>query len=62
VTKPVTFTDTTSHCGMDPMTKKVVCGANAFTSIMGSEFNAHKCAPVVRAQVTLTIRVEAIKE
>jgi len=44
------------------MAKKEACGANAFTSIKRSEFNAGKYAPMVSDQVTLNIPVEAIKE
>ncbi len=62
VTKPATLTVTTFHCGLHPMVKKQACGANAFTSIKRSDFNAGKYAPMVSDQVTLTIPVEAIKE
>jgi len=62
VTKPVTLTVTTFNCGLHPMAKKEACGANAFTSIKRSEFNAGKYAPMVSDQVTLNIPVEAIKE
>lgn len=62
VTKPVTLTVTNFRCGLHPIAKKQACGANAFTSIKRSDFNAGKHAPAVSDQVTLNIPVEAIKE
>ncbi len=62
ITKPVTLEVTSFKCMPHPMAKKEACGANAFTKIKRTEFNAGKYAPNVSDDVTLTIAVEAIKE
>lgn len=43
-----------------PMMKKPAIGANAFTTIKRSEFNAGKFAPYVGDEVRIDIALEAI--
>ncbi|WP_326526792.1 YceI family protein, partial [Dokdonella sp.] len=51
VTKPVTLTVTSFQAMPHPMLKKDAIGANAFTVIKRSEFNAGKYAPYVGDEV-----------
>ena len=62
ITKPVTLTVTSFQAMPHPMMKKDTLGANAFTVIKRSEFNAGKYAPYVGDDVRIDIAVEAIKE
>ena len=62
VTKPVTLTVTDFKAMPHPMLKKDAIGANAFTVIKRSEFNAGKYAPNVGDDVRIDIAIEAIKE
>jgi len=62
VTKPVTLTVTSFHAMPHPMFKKDAIGANAFTVVKRSEFNAGKYAPYVGDEVRIDIAVEAIKQ
>ena len=62
ITKPVTLTVTSFHAMSHPMRKKDAIGANAFTVIKRSEFNAGKHVPYVGDEVRIDIGVEAIKE
>ena len=62
ITKPVTLTVTSFHAMPHPMRKKDAIGANAFTVIKRSEFNAGKHGPYVGDEVRIDIGVEAIKE
>jgi len=60
VTKPVTLTVTSFQAMPHPMLKKPAIGANAFTVIKRSEFNAGKYAPYVGDEVRIDIAIEAI--
>ena len=60
VTKPVTLTVTSFQAMPHPMLKKPAIGANAFTVIKRSEFNAGKYAPYVGDDVRIDIAIEAI--
>ena len=60
VTKPVTLTVTSFQAMPHPMKKKPALGANAFTVIKRSEFNAGKYAPYVGDEVRIDIAIEAI--
>ena len=60
VTKPVTLTVTSFQAMPHPMLKKPAIGANAFTLIKRSEFNAGKYAPYVGDEVRIDIAIEAI--
>jgi polyisoprenoid-binding protein YceI len=62
VTKPVTLTVTSFQAMAHPILKKDAIGANAFTVIKRSEFNAGKYAPHVGDEVRIDIAVEAVKE
>jgi polyisoprenoid-binding protein YceI len=62
ITKPVTLTVTSFQAMPHPMMKKDALGANAFTVIKRSEFNAGKYAPYVGDDVRIDVAVEAIKE
>ena len=62
ITKPVTLTVTSFHAMPHPIRKKDAIGANAFTVIKRSEFNAGKHVPYVGDEVRIDIGVEAIKE
>ena len=62
VTKPVTLTVTSFQAMPHPMLKKNAIGANAFTVVKRSEFNAGKYAPYVGDEVRIDIAVEAIAQ
>lgn len=62
VTKPVTLTLTSFQAMPHPMLKKDAIGANAWTTIKRSEFNAGKYAPYVGDDVRIDVALEAIKE
>ena len=60
VTKPVTLTVTSFQAMPHPLLKKPAMGANAFTTIKRTEFNAGKYAPYVGDEVRIDIALEAI--
>ena len=60
VSKPVTLTVTSFLAMPHPMMKKPAIGANAFTTIKRSEFNAGKFAPYVGDEVRIDIAIEAV--
>ena len=62
VTRPATLTITHFGCGLHPMLKKDVCGAEASTSIKRSEFGMTKYVPALGDDVKLLINVEAFKD
>ncbi len=62
VTKPVTLTVTDFKAAPHPMLKKPAIGANAWTVIKRSEFNAGKYAPYVGDDVRIDIAIEAIAQ
>jgi polyisoprenoid-binding protein YceI len=62
VTKAVTLTVTSFQAMPHPMLKKEAIGANAFTVIKRSEFNAGKYAPYVGDEVRIDIALEAIQK
>lgn len=62
VTKPVTLTVTSFQAMPHPMMKKPALGANAFTVIKRSEFNAGKYAPYVDDEVRTMLAIEAIAQ
>jgi polyisoprenoid-binding protein YceI len=61
VTKPVSLTVTSFNCGVHPMNKKQVCGANATATIKRSEFGMKTYVPAVGDEVKISIEVEAVK-
>ena len=62
VTKPVTLTVSAFQAMPHPMLKKAALGANAWTVIKRSEFNAGKFAPYVGDDVRIDIAIEAIQQ
>lgn len=60
ITKPVTLTVTNFQAMPHPMMKKPALGANAFTTIKRTEFNAGKFAPYVGDEVRIDIAIEAV--
>ena len=62
VTKPVTLTVTGFQAMPHPMMKKPALGANAFTTIKRTEFNAGKYAPYVGDEVRIDIAIEAMAQ
>ena len=62
VTKPVTLTVTSFQAMPHPMMKKPALGANAFTMIKRTEFNAGKYAPYVGDEVRIDIAIEAMAQ
>ena len=62
VTKSVTLTVTGFQAMPHPMMKKPAIGANAFTTIKRSEFNAGKYVPYVGDEVRIDIALEAIAQ
>jgi polyisoprenoid-binding protein YceI len=62
VTKPVTLTVSSFQAMPHPMLKKAALGANAWTVIKRSEFNAGKYAPYVGDEVRIDIAIEAIQQ
>ncbi len=62
VTRPATLTVTSFHAMPHPMLKKDAIGANAYTTVKRSDFNAGKYAPHVGDEVRIDIAIEAIKE
>lgn len=62
ITKAVTLTVTSFQAMAHPMLMKDAIGANAFTVIKRSEFNAGKYAPYVGDEVRIDIALEAIQK
>ena len=62
VTKPVTLTVTSFQAMPHPMMKKPALGANAFTTVKRSEFNAGKYAPYVGDEVRIDVAIEAVAQ
>lgn len=62
VTRPVTLTVSSFKAMPHPMVKKDAIGANAWTVVKRTDFNAGKYAPNVGDDVRIDIALEAIKE
>jgi len=63
VTKPVSLKVANFVCGEHPMNKKPMCGAEATTTIMRSEWGMKYALPkAVSDEIKLTIPIEAYKE
>lgn len=62
ITRPVSLTVTSFQAMPHPMLKKEAIGANAFTIVKRSEFNAGMYAPNVSDDVRIDIALEAIKQ
>ena len=61
VTKPVTLDIKSFQCGVHPITKKNVCGADAATRIKRSDFGMTAFLPVIGDEVKIQIQVEGFK-
>lgn len=65
VTKPVTLTVDSIHCGinpMDPKKQQYRCGFNATSRIMRSDFNVKAGLPLIGNELNLSFEVEAIRD
>jgi polyisoprenoid-binding protein YceI len=63
VAKPVTLSVSNFVCGLHPMTKNPMCGAEVTTTIKRSDWGMSTMAPkAVGDDVKITIPVEAIRE
>lgn len=62
VTKPVHLTVDRFHCGVNLISMKNVCGANATATIKRSDFGVDKYAPVLADEVKVIIQIEAFKD
>jgi len=62
VTQPVRLAINNFACGIHPMARKTVCGANITTQIKRSAFGMTKFLPGIGDDVFISIPVEAFKE
>jgi polyisoprenoid-binding protein YceI len=62
VSKPVTLAIEHFHCGIHPIGKKNVCGADAAGTIKRSDFGMNAFLPAVGDEVKLVIQVEGFKD
>lgn len=62
VAKPVKLAVDHFHCGVHPINKKEVCGADLTTRIKRSDFGMTKFLPAVGDDVYIRIPVEAFKD
>ena len=62
VTRPVTFRVNGAKCGIHPVSKKALCGAEVTGTIKRSDFGMKFGLPSVGDQILLTIQFEAFKD
>jgi polyisoprenoid-binding protein YceI len=62
VTKPMTFRIAQVKCGVSPVLKKDVCGAEVAGTVKRSEFGMKYGLPGISDDIRLTIQVEAVKD
>ena len=62
MTKPVHLTVDRFHCGINLISMKNVCGANATATLKRSDFGVDKYAPALADEVNVIIQIEAIKD
>jgi polyisoprenoid-binding protein YceI len=62
VTRPVTFDVTYFSCGVHPMTKRKICGADMSATVKRSDFGMKYGLPALSDDVLLRVNVEAIKD
>lgn len=62
VSKPLKVEIANFSCGVHPMMKKTVCGAEISATIKRSEFGMDKFLPAIGDEVKITSAVEAIKD
>lgn len=61
ITRPVHLIVDHFHCGLNMISMKNVCGANATATIKRSDFGVDKYVPAVSDDVKIEIQIEAIK-
>ncbi|MDX8386259.1 MAG: YceI family protein [Gallionella sp.] len=61
VSKQVRLTIDSFKCGVHPMNKKNICGANATTHIKRSDFGINYGLPAIGDDVNLVFEIEAVK-
>lgn len=62
VSRPVNLDIRHFHCGVHPINKKNVCGADAQASIKRSDFGLNAFLPAVGDEVKILIQVEGFKD
>jgi polyisoprenoid-binding protein YceI len=62
VTKPVTLAVASFRCGLNPFSKKPMCGADATAGIKRSDFGMKKGLPGVGDEIKIAIEIEAKKD
>lgn len=62
IAKPVHLVVDQFHCGMNLITLKNTCGANATATIKRSDFGVDKYAPLLADDVKIVIQIEATKD
>jgi polyisoprenoid-binding protein YceI len=62
ITRPVQLTIDHFYCGIHPLLRQRICGANATTRIRRAEFGMGKFLSMVGDEVTITLQVEAVLE
>lgn len=62
VTKPVTLAVNHFKCGMHPMLRKEMCGADVTTTIKRSDFGMSAFLPTIGDDIKIAIAVEAFKD
>ncbi|MFA5983606.1 MAG: YceI family protein [Methylococcaceae bacterium] len=62
VTKPLHLTVDYFICGLNVISLKKTCGANASTTIKRSDFGVDKFVPAIGDEVKIQIQIEAVKE
>jgi polyisoprenoid-binding protein YceI len=62
ISKPVHLTVDHFYCGMNLITLKNTCGANATTTIKRSDYGVDKYAPKLADEVNIVIQIEATKD
>ena len=61
VSKPVHLTIDHFNCGMNVVTMKNTCGANATATIKRSDFGIDKYVPAIADEVKIVVQIEATK-
>lgn len=62
ISKPVRLSIDHFYCGLNPISMKDTCGANATATIKRSDFGVDKYVPKVGDEVKINIQVEATKD
>jgi len=62
VSKPVTLTISRVNCGIHPMLRKEMCGADVSTTLKRSDFGMSAYVPAVGDEIRINIAIEAYKD